>query len=110
MAKSAIVHAQQRWEYVSLNRRTESYLAAELNKLGESGWELVSVIRGKDATGETFWSGFLKRPAAQRSGQAATQEEVARSQSEPSQAQAKADPSGALSGFDLSGEEFDIQQ
>jgi len=110
MAKTATVHAQQRWEYLSMSRRTDSYLAAELNKLGQSGWELVSIIYGKDSKGEWFWNAFLKRPAAHRPGETTTQEKAASSQSQSTQEQAKPDPSDALSGFDLSGEEFDIQQ
>ena len=65
MTKTATVHAQQMWEYLSLNRKTEEYLVAELNELGKAGWELVGATFNKDLKGvaATFsWTAILKRP------------------------------------------------
>ncbi len=62
MTKTATIQAQQKWEYMELTRRTETYLLSELQEVGLQGWELVSVVQGKDRKGETAWTGFLKRP------------------------------------------------
>ena len=65
MTKVITVQAQQMWEYVSVNRKTEEFLVEELNEKGKAGWELVSVTYHKDlkGLGESFsWSAFLKRP------------------------------------------------
>ncbi|MBN1908341.1 MAG: hypothetical protein JW818_01255 [Pirellulales bacterium] len=65
MTKVITVQAQQMWEYVSVNRKTEEFLVEELNEKGKAGWELVSVAYHKDlkGLGESFsWSAFLKRP------------------------------------------------
>jgi hypothetical protein len=62
MSKTATVHAQQKWEYMELTRKTETYLLTELNDVGQQGWELVSVLHGADRKGEMSWTGFLKRP------------------------------------------------
>ena len=64
MTKTATVHAQQRWEYMSLSRKTESYLAQELVGLGQEGWELVTVNYARGKKEEMFWTAFLKRPAS----------------------------------------------
>jgi hypothetical protein len=68
MTKTATVHAQQRWEYRELTRKTEGYLLNEPNELGQSGWELVSVIKHREirpGSGEaSFWTAFIKRPHA----------------------------------------------
>ena len=62
MVKTATVHAQQKWEYTCLTRKTEAYLAKELNLFGQEGWELVSVIYGKNVKNEVAWIAFLRRP------------------------------------------------
>ncbi len=64
MTKTATVHAQQRWEYMSIARKTDSYLARELNTLGQEAWELVTINYAQGQTGDMFWTAFLKRPAA----------------------------------------------
>ncbi len=110
MAKTPVVHAQQRWEYLTLVRRTDTYLADELNKLGQDGWELVSILYARDSKGELFWNSFLKRPATQQPRAASTQEKVAEAEAQPSPAAAEAEPRDARAGFDLSGDEFEIKE
>ena len=62
MTKTATVHAQQMWEYMELTRKTAEYLVRELNDIGQHGWELVSLLQGKDRKNEVAWIAFLKRP------------------------------------------------
>ena len=62
MSKTAIIQAQQKWEYMELTRKTETYLLSELAEFGQQGWELVSITHGKDRKGEVAWTSFLKRP------------------------------------------------
>ncbi len=62
MTKTATVHAQQMWEYKELTRRTAEYMIRELNDSGQQGWELVSLVQGKDRKNEIAWIAFLKRP------------------------------------------------
>lgn len=62
MTRNLTVHAQQRWEYAELTRSTETFLLHDLNEKGQDGWELVSVIQGKDRKGELTWTAFMKRP------------------------------------------------
>ncbi len=63
MTKTATVHAQQRWEYLSISRKTDMYLVQELNILGHDGWDLVTVNYARGKKEEMFWTAFLKRPA-----------------------------------------------
>ena len=62
--KTATIQAQQKREYQCLTRKSETYLNKELNELGQHGWELASVIFGKDMKGTEAWIAFLKRPYA----------------------------------------------
>ena len=62
MHKTATIHAQQRWEYRELTRKTVAYLLHELNDLGHQGWELISVLNAKNPKGEMVWTAILKRP------------------------------------------------
>jgi len=110
MAKNAIVRAQQRWEYVSTFKRTDSALEKEINELGQSGWELVSVIYGKDRKGELAWTAFMKRPATQQARTTSAGGQVAGASEQPSQKAEEAEPSLSPKGFDLSGEEFAIRE
>ncbi len=110
MTKTAILHAQQRWEYQSITRRTEGYLADELNTLGQDGWELVSITHGKDLKGEVFWAAFVKRPLALQARAGAAQERAAAAQRQSPVEAAKTEPAEAGEGFDLSGEEFQIKE
>jgi hypothetical protein len=66
--KTVVVHAQQRWEYLIVNRRSDVTLAEELNALGQRGWELVTALNYRDVKGNIAWTAFLKRPSG---GQAA---------------------------------------
>ena len=62
MAKTAIIQAQQRWEYEVITRKSETYLTRELNGFGEVGWDVITIIFGKDRKGDPAWHAFLKRP------------------------------------------------
>lgn len=107
MAKTTIIQAQQRWEYLSVVKRTDGALANELNELGQSGWELVSVTYGKDRKGELAWTGFLKRPATQHPH--ATPVQTQSAEASPSREAEKVEPAEASDKFDLSGDEFKLQ-
>ena len=61
MSRTPIVHAQQRWEFCLLERRTETTLIKDANTEGDQGWELVSVMKHEKPKG-TFWTAFMKRP------------------------------------------------
>lgn len=78
MTKTATVHAQQRWEYMELTRKTQHYLINELNELGQIGWELVSVNKHREAragSGEAwFWTAFVRRPTVAQAPSASTAE------------------------------------
>ncbi|MBN2293937.1 MAG: hypothetical protein JXM70_16035 [Pirellulales bacterium] len=63
MTTNTIVHTQQRWEYMSISRKTDTYLAQELNTFGQDGWDLVTVSYARGEKEEMFWTAFLKRPA-----------------------------------------------
>ena len=81
MTKTATVHAQQRWEYLEITRKTETYLVNELNELGVVGWELVSASFHKDtrpgAAGAQVWTAFLKRPQVGHAPAASAHEKAA---------------------------------
>jgi len=64
MTKTAVITAQQRWEYLYTVRRSELAMQDELNELGQQGWELVGFEYYKDAKGVMGWIAFLKRPSA----------------------------------------------
>jgi hypothetical protein len=65
MTKMATVRAQQKWEYMSITRKTEDFLINELNEVGKLGWELVNASHHRDvkSVGGTYcWTAVLKRP------------------------------------------------
>ena len=62
MTKTATVHAQQKWEYMELTRKTEAFLVTDMNGVGQHGWELVFITCGKDRRGDNTLTAFLKRP------------------------------------------------
>lgn len=111
MTKTATIQAQQKWEYEVITRKTETYLTRELNGFGELGWDVVTIIYGKDRKGDTAWHAFLKRPYtgpprkvsldAGSAGSSAAAEETKRK---------KVDPTAGLSGFDLDGDDFKIAE
>ena len=104
MTKVATVQAQQKWDYCSESRRTESTLVAAINDLGQSGWELVNILQHKDPKGETLWTAFLKRPGI---GQTPTPSpQTATKSAFVGQAKEIAAP---MQGFDLSGDEFQLK-
>jgi len=105
--KTPIIYAQQRWEYMSLVRKTEPTLVNDLNLVGQEGWELITALHAHDKKGEPCWIAFLKRPSG-GAPKAAPLETVA----------AAGAPAGATGarhavsppGFDLDGETFDIKK
>jgi len=105
--KTAIVHAQQKWEHMAVTRKTESVLVEEINQLGEEGWELVSTEYFKDPKGVMTWIAYLKRPKVA----AATKPHAGASAPAASAEEARPAPgSPEPAGFDLSGEVFDIKK
>lgn len=64
MTKIVTIQAQQKWDYATLVRKTETSLLAELNLAGQEGWELINVLYYKDLKGAMSWIGYLKRPNA----------------------------------------------
>lgn len=97
MSKTATVHAQQRWEYRELTRKTQAYLINELNELGQVGWELVSVTKHREAragSGEAwFWTAFVRRPQAAHAPTAAGREKAAAPAAAPIDKPARLEPS-----------------
>lgn len=108
MVQTAMIQAQQRWEYISLVRKTESYMAKELNDYGQSGWELVSMTYGKDRKGEPAWTAFMKRPYSGPPRAVSTETQAAGAASADAGKEGKADPTADLKGFDLEGDTFDF--
>ena len=103
MTKTVTVQSQQKWEYCYLTRKTEGPLVAELNHLGQEGWELLDVLYYKDLKGVMNWTGFLKRPsdgsAPAAKAQAAAAATVPAAAETPLQHE----------GFDLGDEDFKLQ-
>jgi hypothetical protein len=105
--KTAIVHAQQKWEHLAVSRKAEATLVEEMNVLGEEGWQLVSVYYFKDPKGVMTWIAFLKRP---KTGQAVKPSAAAATETSATDEAAKSQAaSGNPAGFDLSGDVFDIK-
>jgi hypothetical protein len=80
MTKMATVHAQQMWEYLSINRKTDEFLITDLNELGKLGWELAAASFNKDVkgVGMTFsWTAILKRPLVSHPAAAGSTPEAA---------------------------------
>ena len=107
MPKTAIVHAQQKWDYCCESRRTENSMLATLNELGQRGWELVDVIFHKDLKGEVAWTAFLKRASVSPS--AVPGQSSAAMAAAAGQATKPPEQSGTLKGFDLSDNEFQLK-
>jgi hypothetical protein len=85
-------------------------MADELNRLGQSGWELVTIIYGKDAKGELFWNAFVKRPATQPAGAPPTTKPAAEPEPQPAPEPPEAEGADTGEVFDLSGDEFEIKE
>lgn len=106
MTKTATIQAQQKWEYMELTRKTETYLVDEMNDLGQQGWELVSTSHGKDRKGEWGWTAFLKRPFVPGGG--GTEMTSAAATSRAPAEETRREPPDTESKFDLDGDEFEI--
>jgi len=110
MPENEVIFAQQRWEYLSFFKRTETAMENELNILGQSGWELVSFHCGKDRKGEMAWTAFVKRPLSEQPLTAPGGASVATSREQASPEAAEPETAGSPEGFDLSGDEFSIRE
>jgi hypothetical protein len=108
MTKTATVQAQQRWEYMEITRKTETYLINELNELGAAGWELVSASFHKEtragAGAEQVWTAFLKRPQVGHAPSAPAREKAA----VPAAAAANVNQPAKFMPSTDTGEEFDF--
>jgi hypothetical protein len=109
MAKTAMIIAQQKWEYEIISRKSETYLARELNSFGETGWDVATIIYGKDRKGEPAWHAFLKRPYTGPPRKVSTDAGSAGSTPEEAETE-KSDPTAGLTGFDLDGDDFSIAE
>ena len=108
MGKAVIVQAPQKWEHLALTRRSDTYLLEEVNREGQNGWELVSVLYYSDPKGIMAWTAFLKRPAVQQSSNSAASRENKESYAGTT---APSDPPNTPTqpkGFDLDGSEFQL--
>lgn len=110
MPENEVVYAQQRWEYLSFFKRTDTALENELNILGQSGWELVSFHCGKDRKGEMAWTAFVKRPLSDQPLEAPGGASVAQAREQASPKAAEPETTVGHEGFDLSGDEFSIRE
>jgi len=125
MSKTTTIHAQQRWEYETLYKKSNSYLNRELNEMGQEGWELVSVNYARGKKEEMYWFAFLKRPASSHSAHKTPEDaKPARHDPAPSSPEnivrpipnakpvepeaKKEESSEAMDGFNLDGDVFAI--
>jgi hypothetical protein len=105
--KTAVVQSQQKWETVSITRKTDAVLVEEMNELGEHGWEMVSASYDKDAKGTMTWTAFLKRPKIPRAAKEPSPGAAVESQGQAGKPEEEAARSA---GFDLSGDVFDVKK
>ncbi|MGA2617007.1 MAG: hypothetical protein ABSF26_05300 [Thermoguttaceae bacterium] len=108
MTRTAVVQAQQRWEYSTLTRMTEGAIISELKLAGQEGWELVTMLYYKDLKGTMCWTAVMKRPNTGPSAISA-----AKQQSAPTVVQVPKAPQAASPGAesDASDEgEFEFQK
>ncbi len=104
MTKTVTVHAQQKWEYATRIRKTDTALLVELNASGQEGWELITVLNYKDLKGVTSWIGFLKRPSTGQPPKPVAEDGPAvHTPVQDDETQVDA------SGFDTGGEEFELK-
>ncbi len=106
--KTAIVHAQQKWEHLAIERKAQLMLVEEMNALGEDGWQVVSVVYFKDPKGTMTWIAFLKRPKTGPAIKAPSAEAGAAAVEAAAERPEAA--SGDPGGFDLSGDVFEIKK
>jgi hypothetical protein len=109
MAKTVVIQGQQKWEYCFESRRTDNALLTVLTDLGQRGWELVNVMHHKDPKGETSWTAFLKRPSVGPGPSASPSGQSTATLAVPAPTGQAEDKGGALQGFDLSGDEFQLK-
>ncbi len=109
MTKTAVILAQQRWEYKELTRKTEEFLVNDLNEHGKLGWDLVSVSYSKAAKsglGEAFvWTAFLKRPLVHHPGDPPPETTAGAAETAKPSVEPKAEPAAEETDPDI----FDLQ-
>ncbi|MGA2063608.1 MAG: hypothetical protein ABSG86_01500 [Thermoguttaceae bacterium] len=106
MSKTVTIQGQQKWECCYETRKTETTLLVEINRLGQDGWELVSVLYYKDLKGGMTWMAFFKRPATGQAPPAPGPDQAAVVQ--PSRR--PEGPAADGGGFDLTDEEFKLAE
>ena len=113
MTKTAVILAQQRWEYKELTRKTEEFLVNDLNEHGKVGWELVSVSYNKapkSGLGEAFvWTAFLKRPLVHHPGDPPPDTTAEAAETPPSAAKPSVEPKAKPSAEETEPEIFDLE-
>jgi hypothetical protein len=108
--KTPVVLSQQRWEYLSLVRKTEPTLVIDLNGLGQEGWELVAAVHDRDPKGELCWTTLLKRPSSGAPKAAAATDGHAAAGKGAAAGHSAAHRIASPEGFDLSGDTFEIKK
>jgi hypothetical protein len=107
MSKTVTIQGQQKWEYCSLTKFSESSLINELNMLGQQGWELISMLHYKDLKGTICFTGIMKRPSTGPAPAPAGPALQAATAGTPT-AKATEKPSPATDGFDLGADDFNL--
>ena len=106
MSKTATVHAQQKWEFLELTRKSAPYLINELNEYGQKGWDLVTMTQAKDRKGELAWTAILKRPFSDHASPAKKKAAPAESQAPQKQ---QVEPPATGSDDVLDGEDYELE-
>ena len=106
MAKTPVVQAQQKWEYMYFQRKSEPALYNELVVVGADGWELVQTHLYKDPKGVMTWIAFLKRPC---SGAVPVGSPMKASASAPATS-GPSKPAHEPLGFDMDGDLFELKK
>ena len=107
MSKTTTVHAQQKWEYVELTRKSAPYLVKELNEYGQKGWELVTMTQALDRKGEVAWTAVLKRPFSDHTSPAKKKAAPVGSQVSPKKQEVE--PPAPGSDEQLNGEDYELE-
>jgi hypothetical protein len=108
MTKTVTIQAQQKWEYLIESSKTENSLLVKLNDLGQHGWELVEILFYKDMKSVMTWTAFLKRPGIGQAPQPGAESASGiTTKTMPTGQTAK--PSNGMKGFDLEGNDFQLQ-
>jgi len=102
--KTVVLRAQQRWECRFVTAFSDQSLLNIVNDSGKEGWEPFSILQYRDMKGTLAWAAFLKRPAG------ATEPVKASETAAASPAEQAPDKPSQPSGWDLSGDTFEIKK